>query len=202
MQFSVSLPSRAAKRARKAPQDARVSGGSSESAQDARRSPERITRASMPSGEGTTARYDDSSDGYARTRVARRASPRASCKGEQLRGYPKRGDCREPGAARHLPVAARVRRSARRARTTQKARHARAAPRARRRSARPRRRSARSRHEKERGSVVPAPTLARDARERGRRAPKHEREERDGKVSLRRERRTCGVGAGARTVCL
>ena len=101
MQFSVSLPSRAAKRARKATQDARVSGGSSESAQDARRSPERITRASMPSGEGTTARYDDSSDGYARTRVARRASPRASCEGEQLRGYPKSG--RLPRARRRTP---------------------------------------------------------------------------------------------------
>ena len=137
----------------------------------------------------------------AHARRASRVASRVARGGRGSAGTRRAGDCREPGAARHLPVAARVRRSARRARTTQKARHARAAPRARRRSARPRRRSARSRHEKERG-VVPAPTLARDARERGRRAPKHEREERDGKVSLRRERLTCGVGAGARTVCL
>ncbi len=50
----------------------------------------------------------------------------------------KTNDCCESGAARHLPVAARARRPARRAHTTQKARHARAAPRARRRSARAR----------------------------------------------------------------
>ena len=77
-----------------------------------------------------------------------------------------------------------------------------------------RRRSARARPENARGNrradeesakkKFERLTLALDARERGRRAPKHEREERDGKVSLRRERRTCGVvdGTGARTVCV
>ena len=75
----------------------------------------------------------------AHARRASRVASRVARGGRGSAGTRRAGDCREPGAARHLPVAARVRRSARRARTTQIARHARAAPRARRRSARPRR---------------------------------------------------------------
>ena len=137
----------------------------------------------------------------AHARRASRVASRVARGGRGSAGTRRAGDCREPGAARHLPVAARVRRSARRARTTQKARHARAAPRARRRSARARPENARGNRRAFSKKKFKRLTLARDARERGRRAPKHEREERDGKVSLRRARRTCGVvdGAGART---
>jgi len=140
-----------------------------------------------------------------RARVARRASPRATREGEQSVGTRRAGNCRVASPAPHAtsrsPRASGGQPGAR----ARLKKHATPAPR-RERDAEARARGAEAcgRDTKKSEYVVPALTLARDARERGRRAPKHEREERDGKVSLRRERRTCGVvdGAGARTVCL
>ena len=109
----------------KRPEEARVSDGSNERAQDARRSPERISRANTPSGEGAPARYDDSSDGYVR---ARRVQP-APSSWLRAKRFSSSATARAAGLVRHLLVAARAGRSAQRAHATQRARLACAAPR-------------------------------------------------------------------------
>jgi len=109
----------------KRPEEARVSDGSNERTQDARRSPERMSRANTPSGEGAPARYDDSSDRYVR---ARRVHP-APSSWLRAKRFSSSATARAAGLVRHLLVAARAGRSAQRAHATQRARLACAAPR-------------------------------------------------------------------------